>query len=700
MGHMLSGLSTFFSWLMDYTIDISILICVIFIIKSIVARKLPAWWHYSLWMVLLLRMILPWQINTPLTITNVVPITIDESLFESVLIEEHLITAGSITTEVAAAPQGWNIQVNDVLLGLWMAGALFLGGYILIKNLKFRNSIRKEPLLTEKRTLDLLKKCRRRMKVRRQIKVTVTDKIKSPALYGYFRPRLLLPVGISETLDDSKMSYIFMHELGHLKRHDIGVSWIISILQVFQWFNPFVWMAFHQMRVDQESACDASVLSRIKDSQSVDYASTIVGFIENIYRSRKLPSLVGILESQTQLKKRISMIVNFRKNSKIMILVSNVFLIIVAVLFFSFTGSVKHNYEITVPGSSVEHVFTHDTEGKRDTADNDLRLNVETLRLDEGYEKILASGQDMHINTDLNRDRIKRVPGEVMPGENLSDNISLKASTPEGNNLKKSGTLSPSVDSTDTELIAGSTETEVHPAGVRELPAASAEAGKIQTEALQQVSESVSELSGNNKEVVKAPTPKALDKNSAAQNTPVPGNVYGTYPENVDILKYYRYAKIESKKYIEKASLPEETHTVGRSDKSPVRTGLASAVTQKQGSSENISDENRIYKKQEIDETPKVLSYVPPIYPFQARAKGIEGSVLLRFTVDKEGRVVKPKVVKAVPEGIFEQAALATVVKYKLKPAMKDGKPVTSVARLTISFSVDDSNRFMKFAQR
>ena len=271
------GLSTF-SWLMDYTIDISILICLIFIIKLIAAKKLPAWWHYSLWIILLLRMIIPWEFENPLNIPNVVPVSIDESLFESVLIEEEFIVS-KFTTETSSNSQGWHVQVDYALLFLWLACAIIFGMYILFKNIKFWNTIKKEPLLKEKKVLNLLEECKNRMKSHTPLKITITDKVKSPALFGYIRPRLLLPVGVLEKLDDAELSYIFMHELGHLKHHDIGVSWIITFLQVFQWFNPFVWLAFYQMRIDQESACDASVLSRIKHNQTIDYASTIIDFL-------------------------------------------------------------------------------------------------------------------------------------------------------------------------------------------------------------------------------------------------------------------------------------------------------------------------------------------------------------------------------------------------------------------------------------
>ncbi|WMS86624.1 energy transducer TonB [Pleionea litopenaei] len=68
---------------------------------------------------------------------------------------------------------------------------------------------------------------------------------------------------------------------------------------------------------------------------------------------------------------------------------------------------------------------------------------------------------------------------------------------------------------------------------------------------------------------------------------------------------------------------------------------------------------------------------VAPIYPRRALARGIEGFVILEFTVTPQGTVVDPKVVRAEPEGIFNQAAIDAAKKFKYKPRVIDGKAVS-----------------------
>ena len=110
------------------------------------------------------------------------------------------------------------------------------------------------------------------------------------------------------------------------------------------------------------------------------------------------------------------------------------------------------------------------------------------------------------------------------------------------------------------------------------------------------------------------------------------------------------------------------------------------------------SNDEKIYNLKDVDVQPKVVRKIVPRYPYKAQGKGIEGKVLIGFTVDKEGHVQDPKVVNAEPKGVFEKTALDTIVKYKFKPAIKDGKSVSSFVNVPITFDLDDV--YTRFAQR
>lgn len=65
---------------------------------------------------------------------------------------------------------------------------------------------------------------------------------------------------------------------------------------------------------------------------------------------------------------------------------------------------------------------------------------------------------------------------------------------------------------------------------------------------------------------------------------------------------------------------------------------------------------------------------VAPVYPRRALSRGIEGYVIVEFTVSKQGSVKDPFVVKAEPADLFEQAAIDATLKFKYKPRVINGE--------------------------
>jgi protein TonB len=91
----------------------------------------------------------------------------------------------------------------------------------------------------------------------------------------------------------------------------------------------------------------------------------------------------------------------------------------------------------------------------------------------------------------------------------------------------------------------------------------------------------------------------------------------------------------------------------------------------------------------EVDHAPKVLRSFPPQYPYIAKRDNVEGWVVLRFVVDANGAAGKMTVVSAEPEGVFDEAAMKAVARYKFKPAVKDGEVVDCLVSQRILFSLD-----------
>jgi TonB family protein len=82
---------------------------------------------------------------------------------------------------------------------------------------------------------------------------------------------------------------------------------------------------------------------------------------------------------------------------------------------------------------------------------------------------------------------------------------------------------------------------------------------------------------------------------------------------------------------------------------------------------------------------PTLISKVEPTYTQEARAARIEGAVVLRIEIDTEGVPQNIRVLRGLDPGL-DQNAIDNVSKWRFRPGMKDGKPVTIVAQVQVNF--------------
>jgi bla regulator protein BlaR1 len=140
------------------------------------------------------------------------------------------------------------------------------------------------------------------------VRLIESEEVESPAVYGLWRKWLLLPDGVFERFSTAELRCIFLHELAHIKRGDLGVNWLVAGLRVLHWFNPVLWLAWARMRADRELATDALALAHVRESDHTSYGETILKVLEGLTGDRPMPGLVGIVENKAQLKQRLAAI--------------------------------------------------------------------------------------------------------------------------------------------------------------------------------------------------------------------------------------------------------------------------------------------------------------------------------------------------------------------------------------------------------
>lgn len=654
METLFSGSFISISWLINYTRDVSILICLIFFIKFIAAKRLPAWWTYSLWLMLLVRMFFPWRIQNQLNMSNLLPVEIDTDILRMMLLGEEtvMLDLTATTSSSIAWWQGWDLSLDQTLLFLWVSGAVLLGIHILVKNTRFWIMIKRGARLTEKQTLDLLDLCKDKLNIHRDIDVIITDKVKSPALFGYFHPRLLLPEGILEDLSDSEMTYVFMHELGHLKRHDIAVSCLMTIFQAIHWFNPLVWLAFYQMRIDQESACDSLILSRLRQHQSVEYAKTIVGFLERYCQNRPLPCMAGILESKTQLKRRLTMVIKYKKLSSKMTVMAVALLIITGLVFFTLTGFA----EIKSQGEMTEYGQKALVEASEALQANDYAATVKIL---EDY---------LSTNPAYKPDMLYSMLAVAYFNQSkFYDAADV---------FEEAYEIYPD----RTDFLTNQTQCIVNYAQENDDKQAFIEGAEL-FEKCYEITQGEDLDSLRNAALCYY----AGENYSEAKRVFL--QIYETKSEpDIEILEtIYSICKElgqddEALKYLSKMK-----------ELKPEKQEYRVLMLESKRTSSDV--DNNAYMFFEVDVPPQVIKSVSPEYPGEAKENNLSGTVTLDYIVTKEGNVEDvylERRERTVEESIFGKAAMEAIKQYVFEPGIKDGKAVDVFMQTPIHFGTPE----------
>lgn len=89
-----------------------------------------------------------------------------------------------------------------------------------------------------------------------------------------------------------------------------------------------------------------------------------------------------------------------------------------------------------------------------------------------------------------------------------------------------------------------------------------------------------------------------------------------------------------------------------------------------------------------LDRPPRTRWQTPPSYPFEARRTGENGTVVVAFTVDRQGNVHDARIVSST-DRIFEEPTLRAVARWKFEPGRKNGQPVGFRLSVPVVFTVN-----------
>ncbi len=139
------------------------------------------------------------------------------------------------------------------------------------------------------------------------VPVKSSTALREPGVFGVFRPVLLLPEGIVETLPPAQLKTVLAHELCHVRRRDNLAMAIHAAIQATFWFHPLVWWIGAKLIEERERACDEEVLRGGSDPET--YAEGILNVCK-LYLAAPSECVAGVTGSN--LNRRIEEIMTNR----------------------------------------------------------------------------------------------------------------------------------------------------------------------------------------------------------------------------------------------------------------------------------------------------------------------------------------------------------------------------------------------------
>ena len=254
-------MSGIFLKLLNLSISASWLVLVVLALR-LVLKRAPKWVDVLLWGMVALRLMLPFSIESALSLIpsaetlspEVVQFDPAPTITSGVEFIDNAVNP-SLSESFAAAPLA---SVNPLYVWTYLAGWVWLIGlaamllYALVSYLRLRRRVRASIPLREN--------------------IYVCDEVPSPFILGIVHPRIYLP----SALDEAQRGSVLSHERAHLARHDHWWKPLGFALLAVYWFNPLLWLAYTLLCCDIELACDERVLCGMDAGQVKDYSSALL----------------------------------------------------------------------------------------------------------------------------------------------------------------------------------------------------------------------------------------------------------------------------------------------------------------------------------------------------------------------------------------------------------------------------------------
>lgn len=304
------------AWTARNSLSAAVLTGIVLLVTRLLGGRLHPRLATWLWMAVGVRLVLPVAPESAFSLARLLPASPPPApastewpgQWEVVAsVDPFQVPAGDLAaTATPAEPVSWLALLGSV----WGAVAVGLLGMAIWRQWVISRRLSVSPRWTEPSVGALLSDCARETGIAPGFQVVAGPVGGGVAVFGGWRvTHLIIPADFPDRYSAAEQRGILLHELAHIRRHDLLWNWVTHVIQCLHWFNPLIWIAGRRFLALRETLCDRDAVQRLAASDRRSYGTALLKAFEQGRRAATpLPAFAPFFSQTSELKHRLTMI--------------------------------------------------------------------------------------------------------------------------------------------------------------------------------------------------------------------------------------------------------------------------------------------------------------------------------------------------------------------------------------------------------
>lgn len=306
------------------------MIVIVLILRSLLKNKLPKFVFPVMWGLVLVRLLVPFSISSPISAP-----ALHYSLPDTSTVATAVTASGAVITSgtgnIIEFSNGFANSLWSDIFKRWdifaiatIVGAIMVAAVLLYQKSRYSKTLKDSLLVEHNATINEIL----RSMGMGHILVFTNDIIASPLVAGIINPRIYLPARM-DFKNVQLLKDILAHETMHIKRKDNWYKVVMMVVVCIHWYNPLVWIMSKCLSSDIEAACDTAVLKQSEAEGRQSYAYSLLSMAVTGNRQTLLYSAF----SKTEVERRVKGVLSYKKASAIIVTISVILMLCTATVF-------------------------------------------------------------------------------------------------------------------------------------------------------------------------------------------------------------------------------------------------------------------------------------------------------------------------------------------------------------------------------